>query len=341
MEVKESSPPPSRIAEVGKQQHFALGQFFRKRYNEFLTETYHYEDIKVISSSVNRCYMSVASNLAGLFPPKGHQLWNPKLPWMPIPIHMIPLPDDAYIAQSKYCPKFKKMASDEAKRLFDEAYKIDKDHFDYLTEKTGFKVDTLFRYRFLWDALFVESCHNQTLPEWTKPVFSKRMEHYVDLQFSSYTSTYALTRLASGPLIDRITGHLENITNKVPQTEKWFMISGHDNTLSCLIKTLNISDHQILQYTSTVIFELRSEGDSYFVNILHKNETYSETLVERTLEGCEFDCEFSKFREIVEPFRTDMETWEAECSKFGANIFQSCGYICFYGIIFHFVVDAF
>ncbi|KAG5866732.1 hypothetical protein JTB14_009792 [Gonioctena quinquepunctata] len=119
----------------------------------------------------------------------------------------------------------------------------------------------------------------------------------------------------AGPLIDRITGHFENITNKVPNTEKWFMISGHDTTVSCLINTLNISDHQVLQYTSTLIIELRSKGDSYFVNILHKNETYSETLVKRTLEGCEFDCEFNKFREIVEPFRTDMETWEEECSK--------------------------
>ncbi|KAG5862220.1 hypothetical protein JTB14_001970 [Gonioctena quinquepunctata] len=186
------------LTSVGKQQHFALGQFLRKRYNEFLTETYHHEDIKVISSYMNRCYMSVASNLAGLFPPKGHQLWNPKLPWMPIPIHIIPQQDDAWISQAKYCPKFKKMASDEAKRLFDEAYKIDKDHFDYLTEKTGFKVDNLFRYRFLWDALFVESCHNLTLPEWTKSVFSKRMEHYVELQFSSYSSTYALARLSAG-----------------------------------------------------------------------------------------------------------------------------------------------
>lgn len=34
--------------------------------------------------------MSVASLLAGLFPPSGDEIWDEELIWQPIPIHSVP-----------------------------------------------------------------------------------------------------------------------------------------------------------------------------------------------------------------------------------------------------------
>lgn len=34
--------------------------------------------------------MSAEANLAGLYPPKGQQVFNPNITWQPIPVHTVP-----------------------------------------------------------------------------------------------------------------------------------------------------------------------------------------------------------------------------------------------------------
>ena len=53
--------------------------------------------------------MSAMSNLAGLYPPKGNQIWNPNLLWQPIPVHTRPLADDNLLSSHAKCPKFKQL----------------------------------------------------------------------------------------------------------------------------------------------------------------------------------------------------------------------------------------
>lgn len=38
--------------------------------------------------------MSAMTNLAALFPPEGISVWNPSLPWQPIPVHTVPVSED-------------------------------------------------------------------------------------------------------------------------------------------------------------------------------------------------------------------------------------------------------
>lgn len=74
----------------GKERHYHLGHYLRQRYDAFLSETYSDKEVYVRSTDVDRTLMSAASNLAGLFPPKGDQRWDQSLEWQPIPIHTVP-----------------------------------------------------------------------------------------------------------------------------------------------------------------------------------------------------------------------------------------------------------
>jgi len=42
------------------------------------------------STDYDRTLMSAEANLAGLYPPEGHQIFNPNISWQPIPVHTVP-----------------------------------------------------------------------------------------------------------------------------------------------------------------------------------------------------------------------------------------------------------
>ena len=68
---------------------YNLGKFLRNRYKDFLSEKYDENDIYVRASDVDRTMMSAMSNLAGLYPPQGDQIWNPDIHWQPIPGRLV------------------------------------------------------------------------------------------------------------------------------------------------------------------------------------------------------------------------------------------------------------
>ncbi|XP_075211915.1 prostatic acid phosphatase-like isoform X2 [Lycorma delicatula] len=77
----------------GKLQLYELGKTFKERYKSFISN-YSAKSVRVSSSDADRCHMSVAALLAGLFPPQGDEVWNKELLWQPIPIHSEPSNED-------------------------------------------------------------------------------------------------------------------------------------------------------------------------------------------------------------------------------------------------------
>lgn len=149
---------------MGVQQEFALGQWLRRRYSNYLSSIFHVNDIYVQSSDIDRTLMSAQSTLAGLYPPLGNKIWNRNLLWQPIPVHTMTYSMDYLIAGGvPTCPSYqnaliKYMASDEMKQFENFIQPF----YDYITIQSGTKVDSLQALGLTRDSWLCESIHNYT-----------------------------------------------------------------------------------------------------------------------------------------------------------------------------------
>lgn len=290
---------------------YNLGKYLRQRYSGFLSETYDENDIYVRSSDVDRTLMSAMSNLAGLYPPKGDQEWNPDLEWQPIPVHTMPQEEDNVISSHCKCPKYEQLKDNvfEDPRL-KSIQSQNQWLFDYLTKHTGQNVTDLWDIDYLFDTLYIESVYNKTLPEWTKKVYPRSMQPLKDLSFKLSTWTPEMKRLRAGPLIQSLLDHFQGFIQS-QHARKMLMYSGHDTTLSCLLNALEMFDPPIgPPYASLIMVELHKKRNEYFVQFSYRNETQRDPY-ELTLPGCSTLCPLEKFESLTRHLRP--ENWKEEC----------------------------
>ncbi|XP_059474786.1 prostatic acid phosphatase-like isoform X2 [Neocloeon triangulifer] len=300
-----------QLTDVGKEQHYRLGQYFRKRYSTLLPKKYNLNDVLVRSTDVDRTLMSAESNLAGFFPPVNQ--WDADLKWSPIPVHTVPETLDKLVSMKYPCPRYeselkKLMESDYVKKL-NAQYQ---DVYDYLTEHSGRKIQDPTTLQYIFNTMWIENLKNMELPNWTKKVFPDRMKDLAAISFSLNAYTEEMKRLKGGPLVGEIVQHMKQKKEKtLTPNRKLFLYSAHDTTVANILMTLGIFDTQIPAYTSSIILELHKlPAEKYAVSILFKNETKREPY-KLTLPGCSFRCPLDDFVKLTASMIP--EDWMAEC----------------------------
>lgn len=76
----------------------------RERYDEFIGSYYWPDLVYGRSTDVPRTQMSLQLVLAGLFPPSERQMWNSRLPWLPVSTLSVPNDQDALLFPH-HCPQ--------------------------------------------------------------------------------------------------------------------------------------------------------------------------------------------------------------------------------------------
>uniref|UniRef100_A0A6P7GAB6 acid phosphatase n=1 Tax=Diabrotica virgifera virgifera TaxID=50390 RepID=A0A6P7GAB6_DIAVI len=162
-----------QLTKKGIQRQYKLGQWLRQKYKGFLNESYSNKDIYVQSSNIDRCLMSASATLAGLYPPKGDQVWNDELLWQPIPVHV---GSEAYM-RSQDCHKLKKLYKKTLKvynKVFRERYL---QLFEYISAYSGFEDVTIFNVASVRSSMNIYKHYNTSfIPEWIRKIDQKTLD---------------------------------------------------------------------------------------------------------------------------------------------------------------------
>ncbi|KAG8319155.1 hypothetical protein J6590_097713 [Homalodisca vitripennis] len=77
--------PPLNFARI-ELAFLRLGKRIRSLYDGFISQYYLPEQVMAYTKDESRLVMSAELLLAGLFPPRGYQVWNSDLLWQPVPV---------------------------------------------------------------------------------------------------------------------------------------------------------------------------------------------------------------------------------------------------------------
>ncbi|XP_043330028.1 prostatic acid phosphatase isoform X1 [Cervus elaphus] len=316
--IKESSWPQGfgQLTQLGMAQHYELGEYIRKRYENFLNESYKHEQVHVRSTDIDRTLMSAMTNLAALFPPEGISIWNPSLPWQPIPVHTVPVSEDQLLyLPFRNCPRFQELQSETLiSEEFQKRLHPYKDFIEVLPKLTGYHdQDLLGIWSKVYDPLFCEGIHNFTLPSWATEDTMTKLKEISELSLLSLYGIHKQkekSRLQGGVLINEILNHMKSATQP-SNHRKLIMYSAHDTTVSALQMALDVYNGILPPYASCHMMELYFQEGEYFVEMYYRNETRYEPHP-LTLPGCTLSCPLTKFVELVAPVIS--QDWSMECA---------------------------
>lgn len=141
-----------------------MGRFLRRRYEKFLRNgTYSSNEITVRASDWDRTINTANLVLAGLFPPKGNQVWNYNLPWQPIAVHSISKPIDYILYAEDACERWieareEYLQSPEMQKIMNDNREL----LQYIEEHAGEQVRTIDFLKVVHESLEIENHLNKT-----------------------------------------------------------------------------------------------------------------------------------------------------------------------------------
>ncbi|KAL4717776.1 hypothetical protein ACJJTC_000925 [Scirpophaga incertulas] len=305
------------LTKTGIQQHYALGQWFRKRYSHLLSTWYDSSEIYVRSTDIDRTLMSAQANLAGLYPPKGTSIWNKALLWQPIPVHTVPEAEDELLSMNRPCPAYN---TEHEKYIHSKTYRERLRKYqplmDYLTAYTGFKVKNYADINRIYNVLFIENLYKFKLPNWTHSIFPNKLAEPAGLSFTELTATPLMARYKVGPLLKEVLANMfSTMTEKSTKSTKVSIYSCHDLNIGSLLNALGVFDGKCPVYTATILMELIFDDTAkgYFVKISYRNTTKIIEPNVLSIPFCGTRCPLDRFAKLYENIVT--VNWERECNK--------------------------
>ncbi|XP_072382224.1 prostatic acid phosphatase-like isoform X1 [Diabrotica undecimpunctata] len=305
-----------QLTKKGIKRMYGLGQWYRQRYKNFLSETYSKDEIYIHSSNIDRCLMSITTLLAGLYPPKGYQLWNEQLEWQPIPVHTESIYVDQIITENRECKKFDQLSAEYQQT---EILPLEKNYTELLeliSRKTGWSTTTFAEVATLYNEVLstYKSFNPSVLPDWLSELDMNAMEYISVLLYGgSIGGTQDIIRLRIGCLYHYLFQYFDSFSDlSLTRRPKFLLIGAHDLTVLPLLKSMDAFT-KLVKFGEAIIWELRQQTDgSLFINVFYRKQ---DDLQQLDILECGFNCNYSEYRRTFEKFSLDPMDWEIECNS--------------------------
>ncbi|KAI4477258.1 hypothetical protein M0804_012848 [Polistes exclamans] len=289
-----------QLTKIGMQREFRLGEFLRKRYDNYFSTIYIPKTIEATSSDYDRTKISLQLVLAGLFPAKGIQIWNPKLRWQPIPTkYNSRVNDNLFLADEcpRYLDEYNKVLESSEFKQESEQYK---DLQIELTKYTGKDISTPWDIYYMYHTLMAEYSMGLPLPAWTKPLFPNgRLYNGTLYAYKIANYNKSLRKLYGGAMLKEFINNIVGYVNGTLEKEtKLFLYSGHETNIASLLYSLNIFKPHVPAYSSSIFMELLYNEGIYYVRVLHYLGIPLQLEVLQ-LPGCEDICPLDKFFQLT------------------------------------------
>jgi len=257
--------------------------------------------------------MSAQAALAGLYPPVTAQLWNPDLPWYPIPVHTKPMDLDRVLNMDLPCTRYTEIenavyASEEVQKFV----KDNKEMLSYIVNKTG--LGNVYDDVKLMDIMLsvpqpvmIEKLHGLPYGSWVSDeVYAFLVE--MDLRkVSWWYHTDEQKRLRAGrwahDTLERFYGHVTDNAKSLP---KVMIQAAHDNSIVAFLQVMGAWDGLVPPYASYISLELHQLANEEFnIKLFYKNDTASDvesSPVQLYFTDCPSPCSLDTFEEMLKPF---------------------------------------
>ncbi|XP_042894550.2 lysosomal acid phosphatase-like [Parasteatoda tepidariorum] len=304
------------LTALGKREHYLLGKLFRKMYEGFFTTKP--TEVDAVSTDIDRCISSAQANFASFFAPTPEWKFLDDFDWQPIPITTVPNALDKYLGYPGTCPAFENAIDRIFNSPSNKAYNAKHQKlYEYLTKYTGAEINDYLGARKIYDILFIEKKYNLTIPSWVPPIF----DELKDVAANAYSYIYSskeILRLRAGPILGLVNKVFDDkMEGKAPEL-KFRTYSSHDVNIGAVLAALDNLPRKIINYCSTLIFELYSGSKGqYFLRLLLLNtpniDKFNQTPEVLILPGCKEYCPYKKYLKFTNPYaHTD---YEKECDR--------------------------
>ncbi|XP_055300677.1 prostatic acid phosphatase-like isoform X2 [Sitodiplosis mosellana] len=291
-----------QLTNLGKQQQYELGKYFRRRYAKLLGDgSYSPDKVFTVSSALDRTINSASLVLAGLFPPQQNQVWNQEIFWQPIPVYSIPQSEDYLIKADDVCPLYEKLLKEyENSPEVQAVIERNQELFEYLEKHAGQPIRDLEQLKDLHGTFIVEHSMNKTIPDWAQTVFTPGgdFEYLAEYWLKFTSGTNQLKRLKSGFLLKEILDRFKNKTVSVLSSNHSLRLySGHDTTIANMLNSLGLFHPHIPPYSSSLLFELYKSNDDFYVQLFYRNNL-TEDPSPLNIPLCGTKCPLNRFYDL-------------------------------------------
>ncbi|KAI5747019.1 hypothetical protein M8J77_010275 [Diaphorina citri] len=311
-----------QLTSTGRNTEYSLGQFLRSRYDGFLSRTYFYKDITVVSSNAHRTRESAQLVSAGLYsPPVGHNRWGEGNGlghyWQPIPVDNMPK-DDLWLQTKASCPPYDKEYDYVLNHQFASFNEKNKDLYTYLSKHTGENITTVREVSKIFNTLKIDEENNKRLPDWATPRILQKSGEFRLLGCQVRTHTDFMKTIKGGPMMHLLSVNLYNKThNCLSPDNKMILYSAHDTTIIHVLNTLGATKMSDPQYGACILVELHKVKGQYVVRVLYLESGLDHTVEPITFHSWQSNAPIplDTFKEMLDKYLVKEKDWYEKCHR--------------------------